>query len=546
MMWLLDAAIRSTVVTAAGLLLFVCWRRRSAALRHRVLAATLLGAGSVAPAGLLLPALTFPMPFSISASSPAPVASVLTSSPAISEGHSARAVTAAPARHRETASGAADRWRRGLLVVWLAGVLVAGGRLIAGLIRLSGIARRAERIDTGPLARTAGHVAAAYGLARQVTLLRSRRGELLATWGLRRPRVLLPWHAGGWSAARVHVVLCHELAHVRRYDWAIQIASDVVSIVYWFNPLVWLASRLLRRESERACDDEVLARGVTPRAYATHLLALARRCRATSPALAIPMARHSTLERRVAAMFNPALDRRPLSRGASALVAVALLSLTVPAAALRAGQSGPAPVEGVVYDPTGAVVPAVSLKLQDEQKVTYEATTDGAGYFAFPTVPAGRYVLEAGLAGFRPLRQELELADAADWHRAITLQVGDVRETIIVRESRPAGAPSAPPVTPAPTRVGGNVRPPRKLVDVKPVYPPAMREAGREGVVPLEAIISRDGSVSSVRVLTAQVHPDFAIAAADAVRQWRFDPTLLNGVPVEVVMNVSIEFSLSE
>jgi protein TonB len=73
-----------------------------------------------------------------------------------------------------------------------------------------------------------------------------------------------------------------------------------------------------------------------------------------------------------------------------------------------------------------------------------------------------------------------------------------------------------------------------------------MREAGLEGVVPLEAIIGRDGTVQSLRVVSAQVHPDFARAAIDAVRQWRFDPTLLNGKPVEVVMNVSVEFALDD
>ena len=73
-----------------------------------------------------------------------------------------------------------------------------------------------------------------------------------------------------------------------------------------------------------------------------------------------------------------------------------------------------------------------------------------------------------------------------------------------------------------------------------------MRAAGREGVVPIEAVIGRDGTVSMVRVLSAQVHPDFAIAAVDAVRQWRFSPTLLNGAPVEVVMTVSVTFNLSD
>ena len=73
-----------------------------------------------------------------------------------------------------------------------------------------------------------------------------------------------------------------------------------------------------------------------------------------------------------------------------------------------------------------------------------------------------------------------------------------------------------------------------------------MRDAGIEGVVPMEAAIGRDGTVVSVRVVSAQVHPELAIAAVDAVRQWRFDSTLLNGEPVEVVMTVSVRFSLTD
>jgi TonB family protein len=157
-------------------------------------------------------------------------------------------------------------------------------------------------------------------------------------------------------------------------------------------------------------------------------------------------------------------------------------------------------------------------------------------------------VLAVTLAGFRALRHEFELREAQDWDRAVTLQVAELRETITVRASRLA-APR-PPVQsrggPQPIRVGGNIRVPLKLVDVRPIYPAAMREAGRTGVVPIEAIIGRDGSVSSVRVLSAHVHPDFAIAAVDAVRQWRFSPTMLNGVAVEVVMTVSVRFDLSD
>ena len=136
---------------------------------------------------------------------------------------------------------------------------------------------------------------------------------------------------------------------------------------------------------------------------------------------------------------------------------------------------------------------------------------------------------------------------AREWERVITLQVGDLRESITVSSSRTAPpAAAAAPKGPDRLRIGGNIKAPRKLVDVRPVYPVSMREAGREGSVPLEAIIGQDGNVSSVRVVSAEVHPDFAIAAVDAVRQWKFSPTLLNGKPVEVVMSVKIDFKLDQ
>ena len=139
--------------------------------------------------------------------------------------------------------------------------------------------------------------------------------------------------------------------------------------------------------------------------------------------------------------------------------------------------------------------------------------------------------------------QSLELREQRDWVRAVTLQLGEVRETTVVRETR-LNAAAAPAPSRGPIRVGGNVRSPRKEVHVAPVYPPAMREAGLTGVVPIEAVIGRDGSVTSIRVLSADVHPDLVVAAVDAVRQWRYTPTLLNGVAVEVAIVLSVRFDL--
>jgi TonB family protein len=390
-------------------------------------------------------------------------------------------------------------------------------------------------------------VAASVGLRRPLTLLQTDRPDVLATWGAFRPQILLPAGATAWSPARIHAVLGHEIAHIQRQDWLVQLAAEGLRAIYWFNPLYWLACRRLRRESEQASDDAVLRLGVPAPDYALHLVDVARSCRSAAlPVAAVmPMARPSTLERRIAAMLNPSLGRRVLSVRTVALTATVLAALSLPVAALRVAQAGPLPISGVVYDPTGGVLPEAALTLEDERQNKWQATSDSTGRFEFPSVSAGKYVLEASLAGFRPLRQELELTAARDWTRAVTLQVGNVRESITVREKR-SKASRQEPAGAVPVRVGGNIRPPTKTKDVRPVYPASMREAGREGRVPLEAVIGRDGAVLLVRVATAEVHPDFAQAAIDAVQQWQFTPTLLNGKPVDVVMTVTIEFELED
>jgi protein TonB len=102
--------------------------------------------------------------------------------------------------------------------------------------------------------------------------------------------------------------------------------------------------------------------------------------------------------------------------------------------------------------------------------------------------------------------------------------------------------PPSPPPAVAPIRVGGSIQPPRKTVDVSPIYPAIARQARVRGVVILEAVIAEDGSVRNVRVLRSI--PLLDDAAVDAVQQWRFTPTLLNGEAVPVVMTVTVAFEL--
>jgi TonB family protein len=536
----LDIAVRSAAMLAAGVLFDVVFRSRAAALRHFVLATSVVAAFAVMPLSFVLPALNVPLDPAWETTR----ALVPTSS---ASADVVPAVVIGGAR-KSVAEGEPVSPRPPIMaIVWLTGFGVAFCSLLAAVYRLRGVARRGRIASDPEWITMVRQIGGSYGLRRGVRLIETDAPDLLATWGVRRPSVLLPSHTREWSRDRMHAVLCHELAHVRRHDWAVQMLAEALRTVLWFNPLIWITCTRLRRAGEQACDDAVLGRGVAARDYAAHLLDLARRCRrsGTRWVSATPMAHPSTLERRIVAMLNPGLNRNALTRRAALCAAVVLVAVALPVAALRGAQAPPSFFSGAVYDPTGAVMPGVALTLEDSAGGKQTAQTDSSGRFQIAAVAPGNYVLSAAVPGFRTLREEFELRDARDWDKAITLQIGTLQESISVRSTRITAPAAARPQGPAPVRVGGNIRVPRKLVDVKPVFPDSMRAAGREGVVTLDAIIGEDGSVTSVRVLGGEVHPDFAIAAAEAVRQWRFSPTLLNGRPVEVVMTVTVGFTLS-
>jgi protein TonB len=109
------------------------------------------------------------------------------------------------------------------------------------------------------------------------------------------------------------------------------------------------------------------------------------------------------------------------------------------------------------------------------------------------------------------------------------------------------GLPEAPPPPPppppqAPVRVGGAIKPPNKTKHVPPIYPPIAQSARVSGIVIIEATIGADGKVKDAKVLKSI--PLLDQSALDAVKQWQFTPTLLNNVPVPVIMTVTVNFTL--
>jgi len=105
-------------------------------------------------------------------------------------------------------------------------------------------------------------------------------------------------------------------------------------------------------------------------------------------------------------------------------------------------------------------------------------------------------------------------------------------------------APPPPKVTPKRVMVVGNVQAARLVNKVQPLYPPLARQTRISGTVKLHAIIGKDGSVQQLQMVSG--HPLLVQAALDAVRQWRYQPTLLNGEPVEVDTEIDVIFSLAQ
>ena len=107
-----------------------------------------------------------------------------------------------------------------------------------------------------------------------------------------------------------------------------------------------------------------------------------------------------------------------------------------------------------------------------------------------------------------------------------------------------AAPPPPRPHQTGPLRVGGNVQAARIVNRVQPVYPPLARQTRISGTVRLHAIIGKDGAITSLEVMSG--HPLLQQAALDAVRQWRYQPTLLNGEPVDVDTTIDVIFSLNQ
>ena len=290
----------------------------------------------------------------------------------------------------------------------------------------------------------------------------------------------------------------------------------------------------------------------------------------------------------------PAPPAQPSRRREAAAPASTSAEATVgrpdSAAVTPATQLAPASLSGVLSDASGGVLPGVGLRLTDTMfGIVYSRVTDGNGSFSFAELPPSRYELVASLPGFASVSAVVTLGEGEKVERRLSMRVGSLEEKILVtcaaggarlsgedqiaafgtRSPGPRLFPSTSLGTPReagtdaqdavrimpvlveaqakPVRVGGQIRAPGKVKDVKPICPRGVLPRLLVGTtVRLEGTVGTDGFLHDVRPLDPragdETPAEFVESALEAVRQWQFSPTLLNNVPVPVIVSVTVEY----
>ncbi|HEV2446390.1 MAG TPA: GWxTD domain-containing protein, partial [Candidatus Sulfopaludibacter sp.] len=231
---------------------------------------------------------------------------------------------------RPAAAWAPDRWA---VPLWLAGVVVLSLRRLMGLAGAYRLRHTGVRTASAPWPERMEALAARLGLRRRVALLESCLTEVPVAAGWLKPAILLPIGlAAGLAAEQVEFILLHELAHIARRDYLVNLMQSMAEAMLFYHPAVWWVSGVIRAEREHCCDDVVVALAGDAKGYAAALVTLEQR---RVPELALAATGGSLTERVRRLLRQPAGPQSVAAPLAAVAVALAVAGLALAASQTR-------------------------------------------------------------------------------------------------------------------------------------------------------------------------------------------------------------------
>lgn len=408
---------------------------------------------------------------------------------------------------------AIEPWLPWLVGAWLLGVSAVSLRNWAQYWRLRNLVRREATALPQWDARLAALVRR-FGVSRPVRLVQSAIVQTPSMIGWLAPVIVLPASVlVGLTPRQLELVIAHELGHIRRWDFAVNMLQIALESVLFYHPVVHWISREVRNEREACCDDLVLRLGADPVDYANTLASLEELRGVThAPALAISGGLLLGRIRRI--VGAEPMFAAPLSSGQGVLL------LAVACAALLAFR----PMAGDVLDAVSlrAVPPSVELA-----PVARPARIEAAASVADVLTRSAALVLERALAPVAEpeassTADSLAMPDAAP----PAMRIERVREGLTLPAAPSIGVADLAFARPSLSRIGAPtaVPSPRALGRAAPQYPARATLEGVEGSVTLSFVVDHDGTAREIRVVAASEPGWFEDAAIEALRQWRFEP----------------------
>ena len=454
-----------------------------------------------------------------------------------------------------------------LIPVLLAGATLRLIWIAFGLVRLRRFRRAGEVIS---LSSEESALQDALGTRAEIRYAAGLQQPI--TFGVMSPVVLLPSEVRCCPVDIRRAVVCHELLHVRRKDWAWLVGEETIRAVLWFHPAIWWLITQIQAAREEVVDELAVSTTRNRRAYMEALLAFSDR---SSLAAATAFGQRHRLFQRIARISKEsAMSRKHLVLSCATIALIVLIGSRYAVTAFPLQQSVIGPQE------------------QQVKAITPENPIPRRVYAVMPTYP--QQLVQSGLQGFITAQVVVDDSGRVVETRRVYAGISRVSDYAqpqpspgdsnaanvfwnVVDEAlqrwqyeAPSMAPVAFPVsfrfgpdrdgielnaTPAPfspaplwhagaVSVGDGIAPPVKVKDVRPVYPREAQDAKVQGLVIVEVRIEPDGRVSNARVMRSV--PQLHQAAVDAVSQWVFSPALdSEGRATPVIVTIVVQFTLT-